>query len=143
MRKQNGFTLLEILVTMLIITFALLGLAGIIASGLKNNQSSYSRSQASWLANDIIDRMRANRATAEGVGLPYNVEFGFSAPGTPDVPGEDLTAWHDALVAILPAGTGRVNIDAGTRKVIIVVRWDDSRGSRGDTLQEFKVETRL
>jgi len=68
MRKDRGFSMLEVLVTMVIIAFGLLGVAGIIANGLKSNLSSYGRSQASWLANDIIDRMRANRATAEGAG---------------------------------------------------------------------------
>ncbi len=61
MQNQQGFSLIEVMVTMLIVSIGLLGIAGIIMTSLKNSQSSYGRSQATLLANDIIDRMRANR----------------------------------------------------------------------------------
>jgi type IV pilus assembly protein PilV len=143
MRRQDGFTLLEILVTLVVVSFGLLGIAGIIANGLKDNLSSYGRSQASFLADDIIDRMRANRATAEGPGLPYNLAIGSNPAGTTDVPGQDLTDWRAALAATLTAGTGSVNVDAATRKVTVTVQWNDSRAAGGGTEQQFVVETRL
>ena len=142
MRRHTGFTLSEILVTMLIISFGLLGIAGILAAGLKSDQSSYSRSQASWLANDIIDRMRANRATAEGAGLPYNLAIGTDPSGS-TVPAVDLTDWRAELGAALREGTGGVNVDAATKKVTITVQWNDSRAAGGDTAQQFVVETKL
>ena len=67
-RKQTGFTMLEVLVTMVIVSFGLLGIAGIIANGLKNNQGSYARSQASWLANDIV-RSEERRVGKECISL--------------------------------------------------------------------------
>jgi|SRR5450830_861390 len=142
MRKQSGFTMLEVLVTMMIVSFGLLGIAGIIANGLKSNSSSYVRSQASWLSNDIIDRMRANRATAELSTLPYNLAIG-AAPSGATVPALDLIAWRDELANALPSGTGGVAIDAATKKVTIIVQWDDSRATGGDSTQQFTVETIL
>jgi type IV pilus assembly protein PilV len=142
MRSQRGFTMFEIMVTILIVSFGLLGIAGIIANGLKDNLSSYSRSQASWLANDIIDRMRANRTTAEGTALPYNLAVGCATAGTTDVPGQDLTDWCAALASTLTAGTGGINIDAN-KKVTVTVQWDDSRAAGGGSTQQFIVETRL
>lgn len=61
---QRGATLIEVLVAMLVLSIGLLGLAGMQMTALKSNQSAYYRSQATVLAYDIIDRMRANRADA-------------------------------------------------------------------------------
>ena len=141
MTKRNGFTLFEVLVTMLIVSFGLLGIAGVLASGLRSDQSSYSRSQASWLANDIIDRMRANRVAAEAPAFAYNLAMGDTPAGV-SVPAEDLIAWRAALAATLTQGTGAVNVDA-TLKVSVTVQWNDSRAIGGDATQQFLVETRL
>ena len=62
--KQSGFTLLEILVAMLVLAIGLLGLAGLTTSSMRNNLSASHRTQATWMAYDIVDRMRANRASA-------------------------------------------------------------------------------
>lgn len=146
--KQTGFTMLEVLVTMVILSFGLLGIAGIIANGLKNNQSSYARSQASWLANDMVDRMRANRAAAEVGTSPYNLAIGTAPTGT-TIAATDLIAWRAALAATLPSGTGTGSVSVAssganpTYKVTVVVQWDDSRARGGGTTEQFSLETRL
>lgn len=153
MQKQTGFSLLEVLITLVIMSFGLLGIAGVIVNSLKNNQSAYSRSQASWLANDIIERMRANRVTAEAELLPYNLAMGSSPSGT-GVVLEDLTEWRASLAAAMPSGTGSVALDAATKKVTVVVQWNDSRASGDEVIvservsfgrsnEQIKVETRL
>lgn len=63
-RKQGGFTLIEVLVSALVLSIGLVGVAGLQAFSLKNNQSSFMRSQATSLAYDLADRMRANVASA-------------------------------------------------------------------------------
>lgn len=144
MRKQFGFSMLEVLVTMIIVSFGLLGIAGIIANGLKNNQGSYARSQASWLANDIVDRMRANRAVAEGASTsPYNLAIGTAAAVGTSVVAIDLTSWRSALAAALPTGTGGVSLDSTSKKVTVTVQWDESRIKDGSASQQFIVETKL
>ena len=145
MRNESGFTLLEVLVTMLLVSFGLLGVAGIIANGMKANYSSYGRSQASWLANDILDRMRANRGTAEGAGAPYNLGVAdvLDMGDTANVPKSDLVAWRSELAAALPSGTGGVSIDAATKKVTVTIQWNDARAAGGLTAQQFVVESRL
>lgn len=154
MQKQNGFSLIEVLVTLVIISLGLLGIAGVIVNGLKNNQSSYARTQASVLANDIIDRMRANRTTAETSPYAYNLALGASPTGS-GVVLNDLTQWRASLASAMPSGTGSVTM-ADATKVTIVVQWDDSRASSdaptnraattttvGRVAQQIKVETRL
>ena len=141
-RKQQGMMLIEVLVTFVIVSFGLLGVAGVILNSLKVNDSSYARAQATWLASDIIDRMRANRGAAEAAALPYNVAIG-GTPNTTGVPQTDLTEWLSALATTLPAGKGSVNIAAATKKVTVVVQWDDSRAVAGNSQQQFAIETRL
>ena len=62
--KQNklstGFTLLEILIAMLIISIGLLGVATLQIRGQQFNQVSYFRTQATFLAYDLMDRIRIN-----------------------------------------------------------------------------------
>jgi type IV pilus assembly protein PilV len=60
-RLQRGLTLIENLVALLLLSFALLGLAGLIAKTLGREKDSVSHSLAALQAQDIADRMRANR----------------------------------------------------------------------------------
>ena len=60
-----GASLLEVLVTVVLLSVGLLGIAGTQTIGLKNVANASLRTQASVLAYDIVDRMRANRIAAE------------------------------------------------------------------------------
>lgn len=59
-KQDRGFTLIEVLVALLVLSIGLLGLAALQTTSLQLNTSSYQRTQATLLAYDIIDRMRAN-----------------------------------------------------------------------------------
>lgn len=130
--------MLEALITVLIVSLGLLGIAGIIANSLKVNQGAQIRSQASWLANDMIDRMRANRAIAGGGAYELASCADAPAPGG-TIAQDDLGSWCAAL-GILPAGTGSVGL-VGNR-VAVTVQWDDTRAG-GTATQQFVMETRL
>lgn len=57
---NHGFTLIEVMVALLILSIGLLGLAMLQATNLQFNTDAYTRTQATLFAYDIIDRMRAN-----------------------------------------------------------------------------------
>lgn len=148
MKPQHGFSLVEVLVTMLVVSIGLLGIAGLIATSMKNNHSAQSRSQASVLANDIIDRMRANRSVAELAPSPYALALGAQADPTAGVAGADLAEWLAAVAAGVPSGQGAVAFDAATNNVTVTVQWSDKRASGdgatvGLPAQQLVVETRL
>ena len=127
LQRQQGFTLLEVLVALLIVSIGLLVLAALMSTSLKNNQGASQRSQATWLAYDVLDRMRANpivAATANNGG--YNINYGAS-PSVPGVAGTDLTAWKAELAAALPGGDGKISVNS-SGVVTINVQWNDSRG---------------
>jgi type IV pilus assembly protein PilV len=148
MRRQQGFSLIEVMITMLLLSIGLLGIAGIIVNNIKNNQSSYARGQASVLVADIVDRMRANRGAAEANPSPYELALAATPAAGGGVPGDDLRQWRAAVAASVPSGVGAVAVDAATRNVTVTIQWDDSR-ARGDgatfglAAQQLVVETRL
>ena len=76
--RAAGFTLLEVLVTVVILSIGMLGVAGVLLLVHKNNAASYMQQQAVQDAYDILDRMRANRSAAlQGL---YDVAPPSSAP---------------------------------------------------------------
>jgi type IV pilus assembly protein PilV len=144
--KQSGFTLLEILVAMLVMAIGLLGLAGLMTSSMRNNLSASHRTQATWMAYDIVDRMRANRASAVTGG--YATAMGtpgacLAAAPAGTVPAQDIAAWKNQLACVLPAGDGSIAVNTATRAATVTIQWNDSRGNQGLANQTFKVETQL
>jgi type IV pilus assembly protein PilV len=122
---QRGMTLVEVLVTLLIISVGLLGVGALQLTSLRNNYDAFVRSQAAVLSSEIIDRMRANRDAARGGA--YNVALGpHTATSTPAE--TDLTAWKAALAAAMPNGDGQVAIDAATLMITVTIQW----GERGE-----------
>jgi type IV pilus assembly protein PilV len=141
-QSQSGFTMLEVLVSILIMAIGMLGLAGLMAASMRNNHGAYHRTQAVWLAYDVADRMRANRQ--EALAGSYNIALGAAAPGGGAINAVDLGQWLNAVSA-LPQGQGAVNVAdlAGDRIVTITVQWNDTRATGGDAAQQFQMQTRL
>ncbi|MEX2475652.1 type IV pilus modification protein PilV [Marinobacter sp.] len=150
-RSQCGFTLIEILVTVVILAIGLLGLAGLTLEGMRNNQGAYLRTQASILAYDMADRMRANKERASDYAgfstdgaattLPACAtdSAGCSPAGQATV---DMVEWTRQIqgvgsgTALLPGGVGTMQFDAGTSTFTVTVTWDEvaREGDAGETI---------
>ncbi|AMN47265.1 type IV pilus assembly protein PilV [Steroidobacter denitrificans] len=135
--RSYGTTLIEVLVTLVVISVGLLGIAGLQLVSLRNNKDATIRTQASVLAADIADRMRANRTAA--LNDQYNLEIDTS-PGTgTTIPEDDLTAWRTTLAQQLPNGTGSVDRITGN-VFTITIQWRE----RGDADPvEFQTSTEI
>ena len=117
-RRQRGFSLIEVLIAILILAIGLLGMAHMQASGMRSTHGAYLRTQATILATDILDSMRAN-VTAARAGS-YNVAFG--ANGTAGtIEGDDVVFWKANLAATLPAGDGSITTSGSD--VTVAVSW--------------------
>lgn len=120
-KQQNGFSMVEVLVTIVVVSFGLLGFAGLLTQAVVDNRVAYMRSQATVLAYDITERMRANRASA--VDGSYGIAIG-STPGGTTIEAIDLQGWKGMLSQMLPNGDGSVNVD-GDGNTTIVIQWDE------------------
>lgn len=113
--RQQGFTLLEVLVAIVVISLGLLGLAGLQVVSLNNNQTAYYRSIATQQAYDMADRVRANLA---GVKANEYNNLDNSIPTDPDcvtnacTPAQmadaDHAQWNINNQRLLPGGFGTV-----------------------------------
>ncbi len=75
MTKTRGFTLIEVMVTLVILMFGLLGLAGLIVKGHRAVYEAYQRYQALTLGNELAERIKSNQAMLASSTI---------VPGTPD-----------------------------------------------------------
>ena len=136
-RHQQGFTLMEVLVAVIVLAIGLLGLAGLQATGLKSNHSAYLRSQATHLAYDVADRMRANRTAARSGD--YDIDLGDTASGS-TMAATDLIAWKNSVTQLLPSGDGSVAVADDI--AVIIIQWDDTRAG-GSATEQFRMDTQI
>ena len=132
-QNQSGFSLLEVLIALLVLSIGLLGLAALQITSLRSNEMANMQTTATQLAYDITDRMRAN---PEGVANNEYVLAGGATPSGTSVAALDLIAWNQAVTA-LPGGRSSITqcsvspCDGLTH--VITVQWDEMRASVGGT----------
>jgi type IV pilus assembly protein PilV len=128
-RRSAGFSLIEVLISMVILSFALLGTAALSASGLKDTDESYYRSQATCVAGDILDRMRANVSKARGGQYEIdNIDSPTQVAPEGTLEYFDGDEWLAALADSLPGGKGTVKVESVSAEVVvatIVISWGD------------------
>jgi len=116
--SQGGATLIEVLISLLILSVGLLGMTGLQTVSLRNTQSAYLRTQASIASNDIVERIRANLQGVEANSYDANAGAATAACNTiagctaGQLAANDIAEWKAALAADLPAGAGTVCADA-------------------------------
>lgn len=158
--NTNGFAMLEVLISILIIAFGLLGLAGLQGTSIRNNHGAYLRSQATLYAYDIADRIRANRVGFDNGNYNLGTAADTAAchpSGTPtgcttaQMAGYDLFTWNQ-MVSQLPSGQAVVCIDSaagagtpaapnctggtGVVQYVAKIWWDENHTG---TLTQFNV----
>ena len=139
---HHGFTLLEVLIAIVVLSFGLLGLAGIQAVGIKNTTDANLRTLAIQQAYDMADRIRANTVGATAGAYdslpatlpatipadPGCIASGCSATQLRDY---DQRLWNTNNQNMLPSGTGAVAVVGGTarpnKQYLITVMWDETR----------------
>lgn len=109
--QDMGFSMIEVLITIVILMIGLLGLAGLQMKALTTQMESYQRSQALILLKDMADRIDANRknaasyVTALGTGAACPAAGGTTAS-------VDLNQWCNALLGAAEAQSGVGNVGA-------------------------------
>lgn len=126
---QKGVGLIEVMVTVLLLSTALLSLAVMQKRSLQYNHEAYLRSQANILAYDIIDRARANLDNIAS----YNIIFSANAPTGASRAETDLRDWLNNIALALPAGDGQIVCNATTHFCSVVMQWQEMENENGPT----------
>jgi len=145
-RSQQGATLIEVLVAMLVVSFGILALTGMLAAASRFGKTSEFRAVATLLASDITDRMRANKVAI----ADYQLLDGYDPPDKPPVipgcdkplectPTEladiDMAEWATAMFYSLPGAQGYVAIDGSNNPpsaADVWVAWLDPSASENE-----------
>lgn len=144
MHNENGFSLIEILVSIFLLSIGLLGAANLQIKSLQLSQSAYLRTQATILAYDIADRMRSN---PEGVknnhylqsAATFNTCISPTGCSAKKMARHDLQDWQQNVARILPDGSGVLCIDSTPSSPAcdhsgsaysIRINWIDDRSGR-------------
>ena len=137
---ETGFTVIEVLISLLVLSVGMMGLASLQVVGLQNTQGGAQRAQAAFLAYDITDRMRSNPVAVTAGGYNYVGEPGAAAVNAVGCIGIaancsaaqlaafDLAQWQTLLGTYLSGGFGAIaTVDNGTTTgVTITVQWADA-----------------
>lgn len=150
----RGFTLIEALIALLVLTVGLLGAASMLLTSVRNSHNSYLRSQASFMADSLLERMRANpfsiwRGNYNGLldGTTPAAPVCGAAGCTPQqVANFDRAAVAQQILQHLPNGRGLVNCAlVGAAPVVnygimpvngscqIQISWDEKRDVEADS----------
>ncbi len=151
---QRGFSLIEVLVALLVMSVGLLTVAALQVFSLQVEAKALNGTRATLLAADIVDRIRANPAgaaayeigIAEGAAEPEQAcadgpdDFTVTDPCTPEqLAAYDMWTWRRAMSAgnplSVPAGTGSIDFVPGTPVVHrITVQWREDNEDKTYTI---------
>jgi len=134
---QRGFTMVETLVALVVLSIGLLGIAALYLDSLRAGRTAIYRTQAVTLTADLADRLRANRQAnvayaAAFADVPVEVASCYSTAGCApaDLAATDLARWKATIAQQLPGGEGQVEVTAPAAAgdpaiYVITVRWTE------------------
>ncbi len=137
MAYDKGFMMIETLVAVIVLAIGLLGMASMQVVSLKNNNSAYTRTQATYLAYDIIDRIRNNPGADYSLAItatPAVNDCSFTVATSTlnctetELANYDKTIWITDIANTLPGGDGGITVTGGNTYTI-TIRWLDKQGA--------------
>ncbi len=137
-KAQKGFSMMEVLITVFVMSVGMLGVTGMQLNSLKNNQNAYYRTQVNMLASDILDRMRSNMDEVRDGGAYDGLDTDDGAPADPgcsavdgctpaEIAALDAREWVQKIqnAGIIAEARGTVEIDANNN-VTVTINWDEN-----------------
>lgn len=130
-QNQAGFSLVEVLIALVIMSVGMLGIAGLYVEGMKAGRTSTFRHHAVTLASDVADRIRANPLGAidyEGPGGNNNCVLGNVDCNASQMAANDIALWKEQAGAMLPNGDVTITFDdtVTPNTYLIVVGWAEA-----------------
>lgn len=127
---QDGATLVEVLVALLILAVGLLGIAALYVDNLRNGRTGLLHTQAASLAADMADRIRANREGGAAFARITGQKCSELPPGTASdaVAVNEVACWQELVGRELPNGLGTIVRDTTTLPATytVTVSWSET-----------------
>lgn len=131
-RLTAGFTIIEVLVALVVLSVGMLGIAGLYVVTLQSGGTAIYRTQAVNLAADMADRIRANRTAGAAYAAGASGALACTGAGAvdclpADLAGDDVLQWNTELAASLPDGQGDIAVAgaAAPFTYTITVTWSE------------------
>lgn len=149
-QRLKGFTLIEVLISVLIMSVGVLGATGLQLRGLEANRNAFYRTEATQLTSDISSRIRINSATTYAVDLGATPAFSTNCRTANCTPAQmaafDIAQWLCSIKSTngtdtypacstlnitgsLPGGQASISLPAGAAEYSVLVRWTDAKTS--------------
>ncbi|WP_045857941.1 type IV pilus modification protein PilV [Teredinibacter purpureus] len=158
LQKQCGFSMVEILISFIVLAAGLLGIASIQKKGVDNNHAAYLRTQAVSLAQDMTSRVRSNTAGFEAGNYnrpnsSYNANCLGAGCTAAQMASHDSFEWSSELALVLPIGEGIVCVDSspddgdnlaspacdGAGSELVIKIWWDAIPKDGEVDQRYAI----
>ncbi|MBL0222782.1 MAG: type IV pilus modification protein PilV [Xanthomonadales bacterium] len=148
---DRGFTLLEVLIALLIFSLGLLGMAGLMVLSVRTNQSAFLRTQATFLAQSMMDRMRSNLGQISTYAITYPATgsdpcAGGAVCNPANIAAHDIALWSTQLVDSLPNAAAQIRCNGALlgsglqvgaaplqRQCTMTIQWSESTLDRDST----------
>ena len=151
--KQHGFSMIEILITLVLVAIAMLGTASLQLNAMRLNKGSQFRTQAIFLASDIMERMEANKAGAIAGNYALALASAPSVAATncaaaicdsASLAAWDVSQWGGAISNFLPQASWSLSqITLGNPSTYsIIISWIDRRDINSGTIVDSYTATR-
>ncbi len=139
-KSSQGFSLLEVLIALFVLSIGMLGLAALQTTSYKFNHQSYQRTQATTLLYDIVDRIRANSTgnytlAATGTAPTAPTDCNTSTCGADDMAKYDLNQWVNGISTNLAGGQGAVATSGALNRFVLTISWVESGVTKSQKLE--------
>ena len=129
-KQQRGFSLVEVLIALIIMSVGMLGIAGLYVQSMQAGRTSMFRHQAVTLAGDVADRIRANPTAGiayAGFGANHNCVGGGVDCDAAQMAANDILIWDQEALDSLPNGDVIVAFDDAANPPIytITIQWTE------------------
>jgi type IV pilus assembly protein PilV len=139
-RAQRGFSLIEVLIALIIMSVGMLGIASLYVQSMQAGRTSLFRHNAVTLAGDVTDRMRANPiagAAYEGAGADNScIAMGITCSNV-QMAAQDILLWDQQALDSLPGGDVAITFDNTVNPPLytVAITWDEPAGQQNYTVE--------